>query len=128
VSDAPERKEEAVQLIVRGANVTVSPALAAHAERRLRFAIGRFGGRVRRATVRLTDVNVPKGGCDIECRIGLWLAPAGEIEVSDYGDDAYAAIDAAADRIGRTVARHVARRLQWSATEGREGADVPWQS
>ena len=49
---------------------TQRPAdLPEHIERRLRFALARFGNRVERVIVFLQDRNGPKGGIDKVCRI-----------------------------------------------------------
>jgi putative sigma-54 modulation protein len=95
---------------VRGTNIELSPTVVAHVERRLYFALGRFGRRVRAARVRMTDVNGPKGGLDTECHIVLRLDPSGSLEISDLGGDVYAAVDAAADRVSRSIGRRLARQ------------------
>lgn len=59
----------------------------------------------------MTDVNGPEGGLDIVCRIRLRLAPSGTLGVSDLGGDAYGAIDGAAERVGCSISRRVARAL-----------------
>ena len=45
----------------------LSPSLAPLARRRLEFALGRFSARVRSLTVRLADLNAPRGGVDKHC-------------------------------------------------------------
>lgn len=45
----------------------LSPSLAPLARRPLEFALGRFGARVRSLTVRLADLNAPRGGVDKHC-------------------------------------------------------------
>lgn len=95
---------------VRGRGLSASAALRAHAGRRLRFALGRFGGRVARVSARLGDVNGPRGGEDKECRLAARLQPAGELVVSERDADLYAAIDRAASRLGRAVSRELGRR------------------
>lgn len=46
----------------------LSSSLAPLARRRLEFALGRLGARVRSLTVRLADLNAPRGGVDKHCR------------------------------------------------------------
>ena len=53
-----------MQLRIRGVNYGLDDGLKDHIERRLRFALGRFAARIHRLTVRLTDVNGPRGGLD----------------------------------------------------------------
>ena len=94
---------------IRGQGFSVSEALRAHVERRLHFALGRFGGRVRQATVRLSDLNGPRGGVDKACRIAVRLPAWPDLVVEDADGDLYVAIDRAAERAGRSVGRHLAR-------------------
>jgi hypothetical protein len=61
-------------------------------------------------TVRLTDVNGPRGGFDKRCRIAVALVPRGEVMVEGSGDDPFALITDAAKRVGRAVRRELERR------------------
>jgi len=89
-------------------------ALAVLARRRLVFALGRFGPRVRSLSVRLKDVNGPKGGVDKVCLIAVRLSePRSEIVIEDGDADAAVAIDRAVDRAGRAVARAVSAMRDW---------------
>lgn len=98
-----------MHLEIRGQHLDVGRAARFHAERRLRFALGRFASRVGRVAVRVADVNGPRGGTDKRCRIVVALGGAGTVVVEDRDADVYAAIDAAADRAGRLVARALHR-------------------
>ncbi len=98
-----------MKLEFRSNGVRISEALAEHAERRLRFALGRFGERVRRVRVQLTDVNGPRGGEDIQCRVLASLAPHGELVIQEVNHDPFAAVARASDRAGHSLSRHVRR-------------------
>lgn len=78
--------------------------------RRLAFALSRFGGRVGRVSVLLSDVNGPRGGVDTTCRIVARTVPKGELcfEVTDVGIEA--AVSRAAERISRRVSTDLERR------------------
>ena len=60
--------------------IRVTPAMREHVQHRLHLALGRFANRIDGVAVRLTDVNGPRGGVDVHCRIrvrgkdteGLW--------------------------------------------------------
>jgi putative sigma-54 modulation protein len=83
--------------------------LADHIERRLRFALARFGSRVDRVVVFLQDRNGPKGGIDKVCRILAKVQGCGAVMASVADSDWTAAVDRATTRIGHTVARQIDR-------------------
>ena len=87
-----------------------APELTAHVERRLRFALTRFSGRIGRVNVFLADQNGPRGGIDKTCRIVVRLRDGGDVvaEVSDV--DWEVAVDRATTRIGHSTGRELARR------------------
>lgn len=85
---------------------------AALLRRRLEFALGRFTSRLREVTAHVTDVNGPRGGIDKRCIVTMHFErSARPIVIEDEDTDPMVAIDRAADRAGRTVARVLARRL-----------------
>ena len=86
----------------------LSPSLAPLARRRLEFALGRFSARVRSLTVRLADLNGPRGGVDKHCLVAIRLtSPRRLIVIEDTDAEAVVAIGRAADRGARVVARAV---------------------
>ncbi len=98
-----------MHLEIRAGNVELADAMRLHLERRLRFALGRFDDRIRKVTVRLKDLNGPKGGTDQQCRISLDLFPTGRLVLDEQSSDVIVAMDRAADRVGRAVARRIHR-------------------
>lgn len=89
---------------------TPHPAtLPDHIERRLRFALARFGGRVEKVIVFLHDHNGPKGGVDKVCRILAKVQGCGVIVATVADSEWKAAVDRAATRIGHTVSRRIGR-------------------
>ncbi|HYG66633.1 MAG TPA: hypothetical protein VD838_03205, partial [Anaeromyxobacteraceae bacterium] len=74
-----------------------------------------------RVRVVLSDVNGPKGGADKACRIDVRLRGGRAARATAVELDAYDAIDRAGRRVGRLVAREVARdrtttfQLAWLA-------------
>ncbi len=83
--------------------------LPEHIERRLRFALARFGNRVERVVVFLQDRNGPKGGVDKVCRILAKVQGCGSMMAAVADSDWTAAVDRATTRIGHTVARQIDR-------------------
>jgi ribosome-associated translation inhibitor RaiA len=98
-----------MQLHIKGQNLFLAPAVIVRTERRLRFALSRFADRLDRVTVRLADLNGPRGGVDKQCRIIVRLRPGGEVVIEDTANDVEAVIDRGADRVQRAVARALAR-------------------
>jgi hypothetical protein len=96
----------------------LSPSLAPFARRRLEFALGRFGARIRSLTVRLADLNGPRGGVDTHCLFAIRLtSPRRLIVIEDTDAEAEVAIGRAADRAARVVARAVQRLTDWRPLE-----------
>ena len=99
-----------MQLEMRGVNYELNDELRDHIERRLRFALRRFATRIDRLTVRLSDVNGPRGGIDKRCRIAVALIPRGVVMLERSGDDPFALVADAAKRARRSVRRVLERR------------------
>lgn len=92
------------------AQVRTRPAdLPDHIERRLRFALARFGDRVEKVIVFLQDRNGPRGGVDKVCRILAKVRGCGALMATVADSDWTAAVDRATSRIGHTVSRQVGR-------------------
>jgi putative sigma-54 modulation protein len=73
------------------------------ARRRLEFALGRFGQRIRRVVVRLEDLNGPRGGVDQRCHMEVQLNGRPPLHVEVRDTEAGPAIARAADRGARRV-------------------------
>ena len=80
-----------------------------HIERRLRFALARFGDRVEKVIVFLQDRNGPKGGIDKVCRILAKVQGCGTIMATVADSEWQAAVDRATTRVGHTVSRRIGR-------------------
>lgn len=79
-------------------------------ERRMDASVDRFRERIRTITLRFSDVNGPKGGKDKMVRVLVKLSPQGEFVLDDMDNDMYSLISRMAERVGRSVARHLGRR------------------
>ncbi len=80
-----------------------------HIERRLRFALSRFGSRIGKVFVFLQDHNGPKGGIDKLCRILVKTHGCGVVVAAVADSDWAVAVDRATTRIGQAVGRQVDR-------------------
>lgn len=94
---------------VRSEGFELTGALQHHAQRRLDFALARFRPHLGWVYMRLTDDNGPRGGVDKRCQVRVRLPGLPRVVINELADDLYVAIDRAADRAGRTVARRLAR-------------------
>ena len=110
-----------MQVSIRGDRMKLGAELREYITRRLHFALGRFGPAIQRVNVRTEDLNGPRGGIDKRCHILVRLrASAGNpITVDTDDSDLRAAIDLAAERIGRSVARALERKHQRRASQRR---------
>jgi putative sigma-54 modulation protein len=99
-----------IDLRVRG---MAEPAvLRAQIERRMQFALGRFGHDVAQVTVRLSDENGPRGGVDKRCHLTIRGPRLATVVIDERNAGAEAAIDLAAGRASRAVARLLERRRE----------------
>jgi ribosomal subunit interface protein len=103
-------EEYAMHVDIRAGKLEVDEALRVHVDRRLRFALGRFGERIAKVTVRFEDANGARGGVDKQCHIDISLRPSGNVLVEDIDADLHAVVDRAADRAARAVDRDLQRR------------------
>lgn len=83
----------------------LAEAFKLYVKRRLRFALGRFGGRVGQVTVRIGG----DGPAESRCRISTEVLPFGRIAVEESDPDLFAAIDRATGRIGPLFGRELER-------------------
>lgn len=110
-SHADQRDSMNIHIQARG--FTLTDCLREHAERRLRFALGWAADRLRHVSIRLWDENGPRGGVDKRCRIQIAFYATPGLVIDDTEADFYVAIDRAADRAGRSVARRLERQRDY---------------
>lgn len=103
-----------MNLEMRNCNMDKSEFLNEHVMEQVERAVHRFRDRIRRITVRLTDLNGPKGGVDKRCRITAELLHSPPLVVEGESDDAYDAVAQAAARLGRVTARLIGKRRHHS--------------
>jgi len=92
-----------MRIEIRAHKLELSARLRAHAERRLGFALGRFAPRIARVVVRFSDAGAEKR-CQIDVSLRSQSLPA-----EDVHTDAFAAVDNAASRMARLIARIIER-------------------
>jgi ribosomal subunit interface protein len=100
-----------IDIQARGFELT--EGLREHTVRRLQFALGWSNHDVRSVSVRLFDINGPRGGKDKRCRIQVPFAGTPNVVIEDTEADLYVAIDRAAERTERAVARRLERLREY---------------
>lgn len=98
-----------MQINIQARGFELTDDLREHIERRLQFALGWANDHLRQVSVHLSDENGPRGGKDKRCRIQIGFPGAPSVVIEDTEADVYVAIDRAADRTGRSVARRLER-------------------
>ena len=97
---------------IRILSTDLTEALQSYIERRLHFSLGRFGRRVGRISVRITDVNGLRGGVDKACYVSAELLPSGGTVIQRTVDaNLYAAIGRAVEGLGHLFARALERKV-----------------
>jgi putative sigma-54 modulation protein len=110
-----------MEMKVHGANIEVTDAITSHVQTRFTAALDKHERQVEDVTIRLEDINGPKGGVDMRCQATIHLRPGDIIVVEEIEADLYAAISVAADR-----AKHVvSRKLDRMRTRGRHAVARP---
>jgi len=79
-------------------------------DRYLFYALGRFEDRIRRVQLWIEDVNGPRGGRDLRCRLRICLRRGGSFSVAWLAERAEAAIDEVFDRARSALLRRIQRQ------------------
>ncbi len=90
-------------LNVRTSGLALAPEERGYFRVRLGKKLGKFSPHIERVTVRFEDVNGPKGGVDIECRIKVVLSGLPSLVVTESAESVPLAFNKAADRSVRVV-------------------------
>ena len=91
-------------------SIKTTDAMRDFVHQRLSAALGRFGDRIPRVEIRITDENGPRGGVDKLCRVTANIAGAGPLTIEKRAGDFYEAIARAINAVKQNVARRVSRR------------------
>lgn len=92
-------------------NLELQPALRDLVDRRVRFALARFADRLLAVRVRLDDLNGPRGGLDMRCRMTARLRGGGQVDAEVTDLQVEPAICRCVDRLARRVRDARAARI-----------------
>lgn len=95
---------------VRGIGVTLTDDDHAYIRHKLRTKLGKFATSIQRVSVRVTDLNGPRGGIDQVCSIKVVLSGLPSVVVIRRHAAVQAAIDAALHALEHAVRGIVGRR------------------
>jgi putative sigma-54 modulation protein len=88
----------------------LTPSLREYLARRLRLAFLSVQNRVQSVSVRLRDLNGPKGGRDMLCQVAVIIPGRPTVLIKDVQEDMYAAIDSAFKRAAYRATQLVTRQ------------------
>lgn len=99
-----------MNLMIHWNGLPSNDGVEAHLERRLAFALGRFGDEIGEVRAQLADLNGPRGGIDKQVKLLVRGRRLATRLVVAADSNLFAAIDRACDRIQLAVARALDRR------------------
>ena len=108
-----------MQVEIRGKGLHVTGVLSTYIQRRLSFALGRFGRRVERVLVRVEDINGPKGGIDKQCRVAVVVPHSTTAVMQGIHPNIRVAIDRAIAKASRYVAGRL-KQPHWAKLSARK--------
>ncbi|HSE01395.1 MAG TPA: HPF/RaiA family ribosome-associated protein [Burkholderiales bacterium] len=95
---------------IRAVGAPVHAENRAYVRRKLGMKLGKFARAIERVSVRIKDVNGPRGGIDKLCRIKVVLSGLPSVVVEQQHASLQAAVDRALRRTESAVRRSVQRR------------------
>lgn len=96
-------------LAVRTSGLAVDPELRQRVRERLGERLGKLAPHIQRLSVRFADVNGPRGGVDVSCRIKAVVTGVPSLVVTELASSPAEAFDRAGQRFQRVVKRAIGR-------------------
>lgn len=110
---------------IRVVGVEINQDERAYIRQRLGLKLGKYASSIERVTVRLKDVNGPRGGVDQLCRIKVVLSGLPSVVFQSRAVSLDAAVNGALTGLEHAVRRTVQRRRMKSNRGRGDGATVP---
>ena len=101
--------EHPIEFVIRAGRPDTIDTLREYAAHRLSFALRRFQNRIRRVTVRVSDLNGPRRGVDAKCSITVDLVDGRRIFVNATTAWPFASVQRAASRLNEALRREIDR-------------------
>ena len=98
-----------MQLDLQAPGLAIGTGIREHVARRLNSALSRCSNRIRRVSVRLRDINGPRGGIDKRCSIKVEMENAGAITIEENGSELRSLINRAMERTASNVFKRLDR-------------------
>jgi ribosome-associated translation inhibitor RaiA len=99
-----------IPVYIRAVGAPLSAAAKSEIKRKVDRKFGRQAVDVERASVRIEDVNGPRGGVDKLCRVKIVLSGLPSVVVEEQNESLHAAMDGALDRVQHAVRQALKRR------------------
>ena len=113
-----------MKIEVRFGALEASEPLREYVPRAVHLHLSRFGRELSSVSARIGDVGGPRGGIDKRCQLHVRGPRLGSFVVAVVGADAYAAVDACAERAGRSVGRELERLRTRDDSRPQQGTAV----
>jgi len=99
---------------VQARNFSLTDAIDTHTRQKLEHMVHKFGDRILKITVHMSDDNGPKGGIDKHCHIHVDMKKLPTVVIEGSEENLYTAIDNACHRAERAV-RKTLEKVQTKA-------------
>jgi hypothetical protein len=108
-----------ISVYIRQEGGEVNRSARTHIRRKLRTKLAKFAASVERASVRIGDLNGPRGGIDHVCRIKVVLSGLPSVVYERRGPSLELVVDGALAGVEQAVRRRLQRRRMAPVKEGR---------
>jgi ribosomal subunit interface protein len=100
-----------MKVLLRGVHLSLSESLKAYVQEHMVAHIERLADdEAAELDISLVDNNGPKGGMDKECRVTVRLPGLSAVHVTETSETVHQSIDAARDRLEKTLKRQIEKR------------------
>jgi putative sigma-54 modulation protein len=105
-----------MKVLIRGVHLSLSDSLRDYVRGHLVERIARYiDDEATEVDIALVDINGPRGGVDQECRVTVRMPGFAAMHVTETAETMHQAVDAARDRLEKTIKRTVEKRREASS-------------